>query len=70
MQVDVTFLMKSRINQVLDQKFVQGKGDLVKLEHFDKHFVKNTRKKSPSRKNLEFLSQILLNYISNEKLNS
>ena len=55
---------------MLNQKFVQGRGGLVKVEHFDKHFVKNTRKKSLSGKNLEFLSYILLNHISNEKLNS
>ena len=34
----------------------QGRGVLVKLGHFYKHFVKNTRKKSPTGKNLGVFS--------------
>ena len=30
----------------------QGKGGLVELEHFDKHFIKNTRKRRPAWKHL------------------
>ena len=32
----------------------QGRGGFVKLRHFDKHFVKNSRKKGPAGKILEF----------------
>ena len=32
----------------------QGRGGLVKLGHFDKHFVKNSRKKGPAGKISEF----------------
>ena len=28
----------------------QGRGGFVELGHFDKHFVKNARKKGPARK--------------------
>ena len=31
-------------------KNVQGGGGFVELGHFDKHFVKNTRKKRPHRR--------------------
>ena len=34
----------------------QGKGGLVGLGHFYKHFVKNTRKKGPAVINLEVFS--------------
>ena len=34
----------------------QGRGDFVKLEHFDKYFVKISRIKSPEGKILEFFS--------------
>ena len=34
----------------------QGSGGFVKLGHSDKHFVKNSRKKDPARKNFEVLS--------------
>ena len=30
----------------------QGRGGFLELAHFSKHFVKNTRKKGPSGKNL------------------
>ena len=33
----------------------QGRGGFVKLGHFDKHFVKNSRKKDPAGKISEFL---------------
>ena len=32
----------------------QGRGGFVKLGHFDKHFVKNSRKKGPAGKISEF----------------
>ena len=34
----------------------QGRGGFVELGHFDKHFVKNTRKKDPAGKNFGFFS--------------
>ena len=38
----------------------QGRGGFVKLGHFDKHFVKHSRKTSPAGRISEFFSQILL----------
>ena len=32
----------------------QGRGGFVKLGHFNKHFIKKSRKKAPQRKILEF----------------
>ena len=32
----------------------QGRGGFVKLEHFDKHFIKKSRKTAPQGKILEF----------------
>ena len=32
----------------------QGRGSFVKLGHFDKHFIKKSRKKAPQGKILEF----------------
>ena len=34
----------------------QGRGGFVELAHFDKHFVKNTRKKGPAGKNFGVVS--------------
>ena len=34
----------------------QGRGGFVKLGHFDKHFVKNSRKKGPAGKNFRVFS--------------
>ena len=33
----------------------QGRGGFVELGHFDKHFVKNTRKKAPQGKFFELI---------------
>ena len=43
-------------NKVLgaQPEIFQGRGDFLKLGHFDKHFIKNTRKKAPQRKISEF----------------
>ena len=39
----------------VEPEIFQGKGSFVKLEHFNKHFVKNTRKKRAfQEKTLEF----------------
>ena len=32
----------------------QGRGDFVKLGHFNKHFIKKSRKKTPQEKIFEF----------------
>ena len=32
----------------------QGRGGFVKLGHFDKNFIKKSRKKAPQEKTLEF----------------
>ena len=45
--------------QVRNQKIFHGRGSFVELGHFDKHFVKNTRKKSPTRKHFGVLSPTL-----------
>ena len=37
----------------MQPEIFQGRRDFVKLGHFDKHFVKNLKKR-PSRENLEF----------------
>ena len=37
-------------------EILQGRGDLVGLGHFYKHFVKNTRKKGPAGKHLGVFS--------------
>ena len=37
----------------------QSRGVFVKPGHFDKHFVKNSRKKSPTGKNFEVSSLTL-----------
>ena len=34
----------------------QGREGFVKLGHFDKHFIKKSRKKAPQEKILEFFS--------------
>ena len=48
----------------------QGKGGFVKLGHFDKYFVKNSRKIGPARKNFEvFPFRYSSNYILNSKFN-
>ena len=41
-------------NSGAQPEIFQGRGGFVELGHFDKHFVKNTRKKAPPRKILEF----------------
>ena len=33
---------------------LQGRRGFVELEHFDKHFIRNSRKKAPQREFLEF----------------
>ena len=38
----------------------EGGGEVVELGHFNKHFVKNTRKRGPTGKHLRFFSYILL----------
>ena len=38
----------------MQPEIFQGRGGFVELGHFDKHFVKNTRKKVPLEKILEF----------------
>ena len=37
-------------------KMFQGRGGFVELRHFDKHFVKNTRKKGPAGEHFEVFS--------------
>ena len=37
---------------------LEGRGDLVELGHFDKHFIKSTRKKGPTKE--KFLINLLL----------
>ena len=47
-----------------------GKGDFLELGHFDKHFVKQSRKKGTVGKNFSvFYPRYSSNYILNEKLN-
>ena len=36
----------------------QGRGGSIELGHFDKHFVKNTRKKGPTGKHFGVFSPI------------
>ena len=57
------FLMLYSITDQISQfdsgaqpEIFQGKGGLVGLGHFYKHFVKNTRKKGPAVINLEVFS--------------
>ena len=38
----------------MQPEIFQGRGGFVELGHFDKHFVKNTRKKVPPENILEF----------------
>ena len=48
----------------------QGRGSFVELGHFDKHFVKNTRKKGSAGKSFGLFSpRYCQNHISNEKFN-
>ena len=38
----------------MQPEIFQGRGGFVKLRHFNKHFTKTSRKKSPKGKLLEF----------------
>ena len=58
-----------KISIVQPESF-QSRGDIVKLQHFDKHFVKRAGKKRRHRENFgSFFSQIL-SYILNGRFNS
>ena len=51
-------------------EIVSGKVDFLELRHFDKHFVKKSRKKGTAGKNFSvFHPRYSSNYILNEKLN-
>ena len=42
------------LNAGAQPEIFQGRGGFVKLEHVDKHFAKNSRKKDSAGKKLEF----------------
>ena len=52
----VSYISKiySKANTVAQPEIFQGRGGFVEFVHFNKHFVKNTRKKTPQGKMLEF----------------
>ena len=55
---------------MLDQKCFRAREGMVDLGDFDKHFVKNTRKKTPRERFWSFFCRYSWNYILNGKFNS
>ena len=63
---DIVDIMVEKSKDITDhEKYVmsgaqpeifQSRGGFVKLGHFDKHFIKKSRKKAPQGKMLEFFS--------------
>ena len=48
----VKMFSKSKRNTGAQPEILQGRGGFMELDHFDKHFVKNKRKKRPRREKL------------------
>ena len=48
----VKMFSKSKRNTGAQPEILQGRGGFIELDHFDKHFVKNKRKKRPRREKL------------------
>ena len=61
--------MRQLVHSGAQPEIFQGRGGFVKLGHFDKHFVKNSRKIDPAEKVSEFFSLDTQNYIVNSKFN-
>ena len=60
-----------KTNTGTQQEIFQGRGDFVEFGHFDKHFVKNTRKESLTGKTFAFFSlDTLKNYFLSGKNNT
>ena len=47
----VKMFSKCKRNTGAQPEILQGRGGFMELDHFDKHFVKNKRKKGPAEKN-------------------
>ena len=57
----VKMFSKSKRNTGAQPEILQGRGGFIELDHFDKHFVKNKRKKRPRReKTLEYFFSCIL----------
>ena len=48
----VKMFSKCKRNTGAQPEILQGRGGFMELDHFDKHFVKNKRKKRPRREKL------------------